>query len=112
MEIYEPEAQVVKLIYQYYLGGEGYKLIASRLNDERRSARKGKPFGWKVVEGILANETYTGTLKFQEIRIPDIHPVIIEKETWQKVQEERKRRDPKKSGSSIQSIYLFSGLLH
>lgn len=37
--------------------------------------------------GLTQNETCAGTLCFQEIRVPDIHPPIIDDRTFQQVVE-------------------------
>ncbi|MDO5325886.1 MAG: stage V sporulation T C-terminal domain-containing protein [Clostridia bacterium] len=80
-EIVPTEAEIVRLIYQRYLGGWGYKRIANSLTDEgiptprmsekTRVEMKGREYHrkcrpeWSIisVQTILTNDFYIGTLR-------------------------------------------------
>ena len=109
--INEPEAKLVRIIFNQYLAGLGYKALATWLNDRGHRKRNGQRWGWKALERMLQNETYIGTLCFQEIRVPNIHPRIIDERTFQRVVQARSQRDHQTDGSRQRSWHSFSGLL-
>ena len=104
LEVFEPEAEIVRRIFDMYLSGIGKMSIARSLNAEGIPSHnsKGK---WHhiVVEYILNNERYMGDAVFQkrynteavpyrEIRndgdlpkyyVEDSNPPIISKEKWE-----------------------------
>lgn len=111
LEIVEHEAQVVRLAFGQYIGGLGYKALADWLNGQGCRRRGGQCWNWKALEWILQNETYIGTLCFLDIRVPGIHPPLVDQATFRAATEARKRRDFKTQGSTQCSVYAFSGLL-
>ncbi|MGO4928019.1 recombinase family protein [Fundicoccus sp. Sow4_F4] len=63
--VIEPkEAKVVKLIFQKYLGGDGYRAIANSLNKMGYRTIKGNPFSITAVKDILYNPTYSGKIRY------------------------------------------------
>lgn len=56
------EAEIVRRIYNEYLSGSGYQLIAKRLNEEGVPSRFGGKWNQSAVSRILSNHTYTGNL--------------------------------------------------
>ncbi|MHB1151380.1 MAG: recombinase family protein [Eubacteriales bacterium] len=112
MVIVPHEAEVIKRIYSEYLAGSGVSNIAKGLcADKIITIKKGKWHKSSVLR-ILKNEKYCGDVIMQKIYTPDHithkpkpnngertryylqdnHPAIIDRELWNKVQDERNRR--------------------
>ena len=113
-EIIEDEARTVNLIYSLYINGMSEGKIAKELNNRRIEAY-GKENIWKTnkIDTILKNERYSGDVLLQKtyvsdpiskkvIRnkgevtqylIKDVIPVIVNKEIFNKAQEERANRN-------------------
>jgi len=113
--IIESEAEVIRLIYELYLGGLGKEGIARKLNDRGYHTRMGSKWSDSSVRHILTNYDYTGNLILQKTYKPSYltkekrknngelikyhveehHDPIVDLETWQKVQDEIERRNAK-----------------
>lgn len=133
--INQEQATVVRRIYKEYLEGKGIKAIAKGLERDKilTGAAKSKWYD-STIQKILRNEKYTGdallqktiTTDFlthkrvknrgevQQYYVEDSHPAIISKETFQKVQEEIRRRASlvgysEKTKSRYTHKYAFSG---
>jgi len=119
LEIYEPEAAIVRMIYTLYIDGDengrrlAGKKIAARLTkmnvsswaDQRPGKFKKNAKGaWstRMVNRILLTETYSGTWHYgkrnatnYKINPPEYYltlsvPAIISVETWERAQRQRK----------------------
>lgn len=113
--IYEPEAKVVRKIYQWSLDGVGRVKIADMLNDQGIPSPSGKgEWGHASIRRILKSEKYKGDMFFgkkQSIKSEgsgyvkkarrdekkfvykeDAHEPIISREDWEAVQEGMKGR--------------------
>lgn len=119
LEIYEPEAAIVRMIFTLYIDGDengrrlAGKKIAARLTGMNISSwadqRPGKfkkhakgAWSTKMVNRILLNETYAGTWHYgkrnatnYKINPPDYYltlnvPAIVSMETWERAQRQRK----------------------
>ena len=111
--IVEDEAKVVRMIFQFYLDGLGKEGIAKKLNALGYKTRMGAKWSDSSVRQILDNYDYTGNLILQKTyrldyiskktvvnhgelpkyHVEESHEPIIDIETWNKVQEEIKRRN-------------------
>ena len=118
------EAEVIRLMYKWYLTDMGAKVIAERLNREGHSFR-GKRWCKNRVLEIIGEEAYVGnyyynkrdhkTNKFKPreewILIP-IEP-IVDEATWQRAKELKETRSPKESSRNpavLGSKTLLTGL--
>jgi site-specific DNA recombinase len=135
-QIIPEEAKIVRLIYSWYLSGDGdgrpmvtYQ-IASKLalmgvitSDERRINGRGKLRRLKSgfwqqssVNRILSNETYTGTWHYGKrtgnpAKIVAVSvPAIIAKETFEAAQE-RSKQNKLNSARNTKHEYLLRGLV-
>jgi len=106
ISIYEPEAKVVRDIYNLYLSGAGGYNIANHLNSLKILSPDGGEWGRTSVIGILKNKKYMGYmflqksftqdhLKKKKIKndgelpqyyVQDSHPAIISREIFEEVQ--------------------------
>ena len=126
--INETEAEAVKLIFDSFAAGYGYKKICVQLKGKGFKSKKGKDFTPTSLHDILRNEKYTGLYIFNRtvskvcgsrnnhaskaaediIRIPDGMPAIISKELFSAV---RKKMGNSKLNAQNKAIetYLLSG---
>ncbi len=134
--INEAEAAIVRRIYREFLDGAAINRIAKGLEADGIPTKLGrKKWNYSVIVSILTNEKYTGNAILGKTYKPDVlskhrikntgkvpmyyaegtHPAIIEKDIFEMVQTEMRRRkeaDDRTVGSSrYSSKYAFSGLL-
>jgi hypothetical protein len=139
-EIYEPEAEIVRRIFQEYAAGFTPRRIAYSLNQDSVAPVRGGAWNASTINGsvkrgtgILANEIYNGEIVWNKVgkiknpatgkRVPRINPRsewrhvdaphlrIVDKNLFEAVQAERERRT---NGPHVQRRgpqRLFSGLL-
>ena len=118
------EAEIVRLIYQWYVTDMGAKMIAERLNREGYGYR-GKRWGKNRILDIVGDEAYigkyyynrrdhkTGKIKPREewIEIP-VEP-IVDEGIWQRAKELKESRAPADSSRNpavVGSKTLLTGL--
>lgn len=111
LEIFEPEAKFVRIMFDMYAGGFGCVSIANHINAMGAKPHRSMAFSRNSVAKILRNPTYIGKIvwdqkthikkntkgNFKHITIynpPEkwtitngLHPPIIEKEVYDKVQD-------------------------
>lgn len=130
MVVNEPEATVIRRIFDLYLQGSGKQNIANILNREGISRRYGKgKWHLSTVDYILNNERYMGdallqksytteTLPFRRKKnhgelpkyyVENSNPPIVSSEIYSSVQELQKAR--KKLCSKNKNIYPLSGVI-
>ena len=132
-EIYPPEAEVVKKIFELYLSGLGLVTITKMLVRDNAPTRFGGEWRAGEVYKMLKNEAYVGKLLLQKTyhsdfitkktiinkgekpmyEVIDAHEAIIDEVTFYSVQEEMKRRKSKKTKEHLSKTgsYPFSGKL-
>lgn len=98
--INKEQAEVVKLIFDLYLGGKSILGIVEELKDRNIKSPTGKD-DWpkRSVEKVLSNEKYIGISAVnvggeegQIYKLNNSHPSIIPKEMFDTVQEEKMKR--------------------
>ena len=120
-EIDEDEAKIIRRIYHRYLAGESVgKIRLDLMADGIRSPKGKEEWAEVVVQSILRNERYVGDALLQKTYIKDVisrkseknngvlpqyyvqnnHPAIIDRDIWNKVQEEIARRTAKRKSPS------------
>lgn len=111
LEIYEPEAKFVRMIFQLYAQGLGCVSVARQVNALGAQPHRSAEFSRNSIVKILKNPTYIGKIVWNQKKhirkgaagnvkhitiyqpkdqwtITDgLHPAIIEKELWDKVQD-------------------------
>lgn len=123
----ESEALIIKHIFELYLDGHGYKKIATTLNSKGYRTKMNRDFSQTSIRDILVNEKYTGTyvfnrradgktltkLKPQEeiIKVPDVLPVIILKEIFERVAINMGNRKKSVTNKIHKNLYLLTGKL-
>ena len=117
------EAETIREIFTHYLSGTPASAIADKLNAEGKRSTLGRMFDNGRINELLDYEIYTGDLLVQKTfidsdskqrknhgelpmyRLTDAHEAIIDRETFQRVQEMRKSR------AEFQRNYIFGYLL-
>lgn len=137
-EIVPEEAEVVKEIFNLYLSGMGYAKIARTLIERGISSCFGGTWSSASVRDVLLNEKYTGDLLLQKyfredfrtkkdrkntgelrkVYVKNSHDGIIERQTFQAVQQEIERRSARqmeimthRTVGHENSGKLFTGLI-
>ena len=125
-EVYAP---IIQRIFRMCVDGMGAKEIVKTLNAEGLRTKSGKYWSKSNIYYILRNEVYTGTLIWNRqtknqgrrrpkepkevIRIENNHPPLVDRQTFDKVQELLRERSPEVTHPrTINSKYLLSGLLY
>ena len=118
------EAEIVRWMFRMYLDGTSLRLIAENMNNAGIRSVLGNEFCEGTVRGLIFNEIYAGDLlrqkSFTENHITkhkvlnrgelpqylmtDCHEAIIDREIYEKVQDEMKRRE-----SMLNPVYCFTG---
>ena len=93
--IQEEEAEIVRRVYELYLGGIGYKRICSIFAAEGVMVRD-NPFRVHNVRSILTNAFYSGYIDNEFGIVKGIHPPIVTREMQDDVRKIQQSRHVKK----------------
>ena len=126
LKINESEAKGVKLAFDMYIDGSGYRQIAEELNYKGYKSKRNGEFKYTSIREMLRNDKYIGYYTYNKrntknhnshqfndeseiIRIKDGVPRIISDDVWFKVQKRLKQN--KRIPQNKKKIYLLSGLV-
>lgn len=106
LEIYEPEAQFVRMVFDMYVNkGQGITTISHRLKALGVVSKKGTPLDRSTISRMLKNHTYIGKIVWNKsksvkgqnkqiktdestwVYIDGLHESIIDEETFNRAQE-------------------------
>lgn len=126
-EIYEPEAEIIRLIFDAFINsGKSFLEIARMLNDIGCHTRRGYPFERRSVMYILQNPFYCGIVRWNRqsrethapkdpsecITAPGVHSPIISRENFEYVQKIiASRARPRKSRGTSGIKHWLSGIV-
>lgn len=112
--INEAEAETVRFIFREYASGKAYRAIIAELNKKGLRTKRGSQFGINSLHELLKNEKYVGVYTYGRsnarknhnshidspdmLRIPDACPVIIDRETFEKVRAKMEQNRRAQSG--------------
>lgn len=120
------EAAIVRKIFELYGSGASYDYILDHLGGA--ISKRGRPIGKNSIHDMLENERYIGTYTWNKrrykllrkwaggsanpnvTRIEDAIPPIIDKDTWERVQN-RLRDNKHNARNKAQHSYLLTGLI-
>lgn len=101
--INEKEAETIRLIFQLYYGGLGFKAIANRINKEGYRTKRGNTFAVSTLRDTLTNPVYCGMIRYNvkqncgtkhrksinpnPIIVEGKHEAIVSKEIFYRVQD-------------------------
>lgn len=128
LEVIEPEAAIIKKIFEMYSTEFNAEEIAFQLNAEGVPTSRGGKWNQKTITGMLKQEAYLGKIVYGKTRVTcnkttedvppedwivveNAHPKIIDQELWYKAQQalERRRVIPKSARAGKR---IFSGLIY
>jgi DNA invertase Pin-like site-specific DNA recombinase len=112
LEIYEPEAEVVRYIFKLYREGLGSRRIADMMYREGYKPKRAAVFQPSTVTRIIKNPVYKGTIVYRNrkrvkehgeyiykildtIITDHAHPAIIDPDQWEQANQERLERGSK-----------------
>lgn len=126
LAIDETEAETVRLIYELYASGKGYKAIVNQINKEGYKTKLGNQFSVAQIRTILTNPVYIGKVRYnvrrdwnekrrhninpEPIVVDGIHDPIIEQELWERVQNMMSQKSGKPS-RIYDGEYPLTGIL-
>ncbi|MFM9279725.1 recombinase family protein [Paenibacillus jiagnxiensis] len=137
LEIYQPEAEVVRYIFKLYKDGLGSRKIADILNREGFKTRLANAFRPSTIRRILRNPVYKGSVVYQhrkrvkengEYRYKTLksiitdhaHPAIIQPDEWEQTRQKQAERRTEtmrtyerqavKTGTTMLKDLLFCGV--
>jgi site-specific DNA recombinase len=127
LEINETEAEIVGRVFHEYLNrGYGYYKIAKGLNDDEVPSKSEVGWSHRTIKLMLTNPAYKGTLVWNRkgtkkrkkivknedewITVEDCLPAIVDKKTWERVQQ-KIERNPRIGSRAHSSPHLLGGIL-
>jgi hypothetical protein len=112
LEIHQPEAEAVRLIYQLYTQRNvGIRLIARHLNEHNIPTRRGGKWSMVTIRDILRNRAYLGTYTRFGVRVPGSHPAVITPDMFRWAQSKLEERKPRRKNGQAEP-YALSGLVY
>ena len=114
---YIPDPKTVPIVveaFKRYAGGETMPELIADFNARGLTTVKGKPFTKNSPRTVLKNEKYIGVLNYRggEIRVENAIPPLIDKETFDRVQEMIRHNDRAPSNRWTRADYILSGKLY
>lgn len=109
-EIEPTGAALVRRIFEEYAEGERAKDIYTRLNEEGHCTVRGGKFNKNSLRRILQNEKYIGVYEYEDIRVEDGIPAIVDKPLFEKVQTMIKKNHDSPGRGRAQNFLLTTKL--
>ncbi|MDA0797769.1 MAG: recombinase family protein [Chloroflexi bacterium] len=110
--VVEPEAVVVRLMYDRYATEDGgVRAVASWLNDSGHRTRRGQRWSMVTVRDILRNTAYIGTYRRFGLRLPASYEAIVDRNVYRQVQEKMQGRSPVRRNPKGEP-FLLSGIIY
>jgi len=110
-EIVEEEAEIVKEIYSRIVNGWSIADIQTDLNRRRIRTRRGGEWKKQSFQRLLTNDKYVGVYRFADIMIEDGIPAILDKGTFNRVQEILRTKKKPRGKQRMNDEYLLGGKL-
>lgn len=105
----EPNAEIVRQIYQRLLEGWTISDLIDDLNIRGIKTRYGNEWSFKSFSKLLSHEQYIGVYKFADIRIENGIPPILDRETFEEVQKLMKEKKRPRGKQRENADYLLTG---
>ncbi|MDP4099377.1 recombinase family protein [Paenibacillus sp. P96] len=135
LEIYEPEAEVVRYMFKLHREGKSSRRIAEQLNEEGYRPQSAASFQPSTIKRMLQNPVYKGSVVFRDrkrlkedghytwkvletIIAESAHPAIIPPDQWEQVNQEDmehpsteiREKPARKTGTTMLKDLLFCGI--
>lgn len=113
IEIDVEKAPIVKRIFHEYASGVPAVEIVNSLNNSGYTNARGKKFNLSSFNTLLKNQKYIGIWKYSDIIVNDVAPPLVDKETFEKVQQRLSlnKRAPRLSKKTDKVYYRLRGKL-
>ena len=114
--INEAQAKTIRLIFDLYIQGYGYRRIAAILEEKGHKPPKGDKWNGGSIGKLLKNEAYIGIYNYtlgagtpqeESFKLDNVYPAIIDDNTWALAQKARLAKKPKRSKRN--RLYLLTG---
>lgn len=105
------KAVIIREVFQLYADGMSIVEICKRCNAKGYRTNRGRPFTRNSLSTILKNRKYIGVYKFDDIEIEGGMPVIVDRDTFEKVQKRLSMGNKKRLRSHDDITFLLSGKL-
>lgn len=115
-KINETQAKTIRLIFDLYLQGYGYRRIAAILEEKGHKPPKGDKWNGGSIGKILKHEAYIGIYNYtlgagtpaeENFKLDNVYPAIIDDRTWALAQKMRITKKPKRAERN--RLYLLTG---
>ncbi len=83
----EEKAPLIQWVFEQYANGVSKTEIIQALNAKGIRNRNGKPFGSTALQDALKSKKYIGIMSWNDIVIEDACPALIDRKTFDKVQD-------------------------
>jgi site-specific DNA recombinase len=107
----EDTAPLVRRVFEMYAKGYRGPEIMAGVNAKGFQNHKGKPFTQNMLHRILHNEKYIGIYRWRDIVIKNGVPAIIDRETFERVQQRMKKRKKAPAASKAVEPFILTGKL-
>lgn len=107
----EEQAAVIKEIFRLYADGSSIVDICRHCNSRGYRTNRGRPFTRNSLSTILRNRKYIGVYKFDDIEIEGGMPIIVDADTFEKVQRRLSMGNKTKPRKNDVVCFLLSGKL-
>lgn len=112
VSIVEDEANVVRIVFDMYLNGNGYNKIAAHLNINHIKSKNGCLWQHNTINRMIDNPFYAGWIKYNGKLYESKIPPIVDKDIYETAKREKGVKGVRYTyKTSRQDIYLFLGLL-
>ena len=115
-KINEAQAKIIRLIFDLYIQGYGYRRIAAILEEKGHKPPKGERWNGVYIGKLIKNEAYIGIYNYtlgagtpqeENFKLDNVYPAIIDDQTWAAAQKARLTKKPKRSQRN--RLYLLTG---
>ena len=127
LTIIEEEAEIVRQVFEWYIQGDGFRVIQQKLLDKGITSTTGTPFSLSTLKRMIRQEKYKGLLisgkrrknfetkqmvdvpESEWIVIPNGVPAIVSEEVWEKANQCLKERCIENGAEYAKTRGVFQG---
>ena len=107
----EEKAVIIQEVFGLYADGMSIVDICKHCNSKGYRTNRGRPFTRNSLSTILKNKKYIGIYKFDDIEVPGGMPVIVDPDTFERVQKRIAMGNKTKPRKNDDVCFLLSGKL-
>lgn len=107
----EEKAVIIREVFDLYADGMSIVEICRHCNAKGYRTNRGRPFTRNSLSTILKNRKYIGVYKFDDIEVEGGMPIIVDRSTFDKVQERLSNGSKYRPRKNEEVEFLLSGKL-